>query len=66
MSDYVTKLSGEMNISTAVNRTIIFHGQDNKEIGRLYPKDGKLHFEGDADESAKVFFSSVSYLYNNF
>jgi len=35
-----------------------------KEIGRLFPKDGKLHFEGDADESAVVFFDAVIRLYN--
>ena len=28
-------------------------------LGELFEKDGKLHFEGKADESAKVFFNQM-------
>jgi hypothetical protein len=36
--------------------TFIFHGKDNKEIGKLHYEKGVFEFEGDAEESAKVFF----------
>ncbi len=35
----------------------------NGPIGRIFEKDGQLHFEGDLHESAKVFFD---YLCQNF
>ena len=38
---------------------ISFYGRENVKIGRLYEKDGKLHFEGDIDQSAELFFDSV-------
>lgn len=34
------------------------------ECGRLFMKDEKLHFEGDVDKSAEVFFDSVKHLFN--
>ena len=33
--------------------------QTGEFLGRLFEKDGKLHFEGKADESAKVFFNQM-------
>lgn len=30
------------------------------EVGKLYFKDGKFHFEGDADESARLFLASIN------
>ena len=36
--------------------TIIFHGDDDTEIGRLEWETGKFVFVGEAEESALVFF----------
>ncbi len=33
---------------------------DGKIIGKLWAKDGILSFEGDTEESAKVFFDAVT------
>ena len=33
--------------------------QTGEFLGRLFEKDGKLHFEGKVDESAKVFFNQM-------
>jgi hypothetical protein len=33
--------------------------QTGEFLGRLFEKDGKLYFEGKADESAKVFFNQM-------
>ena len=33
--------------------------QTGEFLGRLFEKDGKLHFEGKADESAKVLFNAI-------
>jgi len=40
------------------NRNITFHGEDG-EVGKLTWDDGRFHFEGDADESARIFFDAV-------
>ena len=37
---------------------ILFTDPD-KQVGRFYEKDGELHFEGNASESAKVFIRDV-------
>jgi hypothetical protein len=39
---------------------ISFHGDSGKDLGKLTENDdGELVFEGNADESAKVFFDAV-------
>ncbi len=40
-----------------------FMGEDDEAIGTLDWSDGTLKFEGDADESAQVFFNIVVKLY---
>lgn len=41
------------------NRNITFNGKDGAIIGKLTWDGGQFHFEGDADESAKMFFDVV-------
>ena len=36
----------------------------NKEIGRIYIKEGKIHFEGDMTESAQIFFNHLKQLWD--
>ena len=38
---------------------ISFSTNTNEAVGKLYEKDGKLHFEGDVDKSARVFFEHL-------
>ena len=40
--------------------------QDGEEVGKLRFVDGVLTFEGDADESAKIFFDGVIKQYYDF
>ncbi len=44
---------------------ITFHGGGvgSNSLGQLYEKDGKLHFKGDVDGSAKIFFDHVIKLF---
>jgi len=42
-----------------------FRGDQNSEIGRLIFKDGMLNFEGNATESAKLFFDQVIMIYRD-
>lgn len=35
---------------------VLFEGTDNKAVGTLSFDDGVLKFEGNADESARIFF----------
>ena len=44
---------------------MLFNGKDG-ELGRLYEKDGKLYFEGDADESAQIFFRACEEAFGAF
>jgi len=37
----------------------------NEIYGKLYQKDGKLHFEGDVDKSAQIFFDNVCKIWLN-
>jgi len=56
-----------MNVTTAINfremltptREITFWDNGGRLLGRLRWPDGALQFEGNADESARVFFESV-------
>ena len=43
-----------------------FHGKGNKEVGTLFEKDSKLHFEGDVEESAEIFFEQVKSIADNY
>ena len=45
---------------------IKFHDvdNDNKEIGKFYVEDDILKFEGNTDESAKIFVETVCGVYN--
>lgn len=36
-----------------------YFNSPNETYGKLFKKDGKLHFEGDVDKSAKVFFDNI-------
>lgn len=47
-----------------LTHTIAFYSTDNKEVGRLTIHEDHLDFEGDATESAKVFFEQVIKLYS--
>jgi hypothetical protein len=38
---------------------LVFTGGDGGEVGKLTWEDGKLHFEGNADESARIFLDHV-------
>lgn len=44
--------------------TLTFHDGDNNLIGKLSVRNGKMHFEGDVDESAKLFFECVCKVYD--
>lgn len=44
---------------------ISFHDKSNKIVGKFIINDGKLDFEGDATESAKIFIDQVLTQYNN-
>lgn len=40
--------------------SINFTGDSGKDVGKLeFDENGDLHFSGDADEAAKIFFSCV-------
>lgn len=54
----------EEAMTGGVCTVIAFRDQDDKEVGRLSVVNGKLTFSGTADESAKLFFDSVSHLYD--
>ncbi len=43
----------------------IHFNMDHQECGKLFKKDGLLHFEGDVDKSAQVLFEEVCRMYNN-
>lgn len=56
----------ELCISSGIqhNNSIIFCDADGNNLGRLYFENKKIHFEGNADESAIVFFEHVLKNYN--
>ena len=39
--------------------SIKFNGPGGEELGKLYEKDGQLHFEGDVSDSAKIFMDYI-------
>ena len=41
------------------NRNISFHKEGGDVVGKLSWDDDRFHFEGDADESAQIFFDAV-------
>lgn len=43
----------------AQERSIIFHDNNEKQIGKLFWHDGVFMFEGNVKESAKVFFDYI-------
>lgn len=43
---------------------IVFNIGDNKAIGKLFKKDGKLCFDGDVNSSAQVLFNLVCDMFN--
>ena len=43
---------------------INFHDANQNTIGSFFIKDNKLQFEGDADESAKIFLESLKKQFN--
>lgn len=50
--------------SNMPNNTIQFHFE-NATVGKLFEKNGKIHFEGDVDQSAQILFDQVVKLCNN-
>ena len=40
-------------------RNVTFHGKDGELVGKLDWTDGPMTFEGNVEESAKVFFDTV-------
>ena len=52
MEDEVIEMALFENITPACNMTF----NNGKEVGQLYWTDGELKFEGNMDESAKLFF----------
>lgn len=46
-------------LDIATPAPLIQFRDSTNEVGRLTIKDGALHFEGDADESAKVFIRAM-------
>lgn len=47
-----------INFKAPASRNITFHGEDG-DVGKLTWDDGRFHFEGNADESARIFFDAV-------
>lgn len=54
-----------LEVETLAPPTVTF-SQDNKDIGTLSWEGGKFHFEGDAEESAKVFFDFLRPYIDNY
>jgi len=52
--------------TTVKDYLMVFNDENNKEIGRLSIKDNKLTFEGNADESAKIFFDTFKTVFNEY
>jgi hypothetical protein len=46
------------------NHTITLSNKDNKEVGKLDFNGDKLKFEGDVEESAKIFFDFLLSTFN--
>jgi hypothetical protein len=46
------------------NHTILFFNKEHKELGKLDFNGDKLKFEGDVEESAKVFFDFLLSSFN--
>lgn len=61
LKDMFTRPSTVANgVTPSKPLTVTFHTADNTVCGKLYEEeDGKLYFEGDVDESAKVFFEMI-------
>lgn len=57
-----------IEITKPINETLKFIEvqKDLKVIGSLFEKDGKIHFEGDATESAKLLFLAMSQIGEKF
>jgi hypothetical protein len=52
-------LIGIHEFKQPVDWSMTFVDNDGSELGKLTIVDGKLHFEGEADESAMVFFKAI-------
>ncbi len=50
---------GEFTISPFIHESIAFYDENNKVVGKLDWSNGCLKFEGNFDESAKIFFEKV-------
>jgi hypothetical protein len=51
----------DLTITSAPSTQFIqFFGPGNTDIGKLTWDNGVLHFEGDADASAKIFLQSIA------
>lgn len=46
-----------------INPTQITFSLSGQQDGRLFFKDGKLYFEGNVDQSARIFFDQVIKIY---
>lgn len=73
MSDKeILKTDGELKLSTIELKPSTYYMQfndinnNNMDIGKFYLNDdGKIDFEGDATESAKIFIEELKRMWNN-
>ena len=65
ISEENTKIYRLQDLSLLPSR-FYFHGKGNKRIGTLFERDSKLHFEGDVEESAEIFFEQVRSIADNY
>ena len=53
------ELAQASRINPGICFFLVFMGPNNEQVGELSWADGILHFEGNADASAKIFFECV-------
>ena len=54
----------DLKLMSPETQAIVFYFE-GAECGKLFPKDGKLAFEGDVDKSAEAFFKAVGGIYTD-
>ncbi len=57
-SDQLAQQLNVLSFKESRNRNITFHGKGDKTVGKLSWDDDVLTFEGDATESARIFFEA--------
>lgn len=61
----VGSIPGNFTVQPTRNRNITFQGENGEIIGELHWDDGEMHFEGNADAAAKMFFTAVKGYFEN-